>query len=375
MKKILKNLEISGKKIIYYILKLFFSQKSKLINIIPKKIENILFVRIDERIGDVILLEPVIRLLREHYTNINIDLLISEKSVKAANLFSGYNTIHKYNKKWFFKAIWKIFKLFRIINTTKYDIVIDACHWHEPSLSSGIISSLCNGKILIGHEGKNANLFYNIGVSLENYPNYEVTRKMSLLEPLKIKTKNYIPFLNKVDDKNVKNKIDSYFKSSNLKYIGIYPAGRKKANRWNLKEYSKLINYILQNYNNVYFTILWGPNEYEVAEELLNSTIQLLSGSKNFNKIENINNVINIAPETNLIELLEYMRKLNLIVGNDTGPMHIAVATGCNTLTIFTDTDMKRWSHPGKNNYAINVCGLSYNDIASSIENYVSRIL
>ena len=45
--------------------------------------------------------------------------------------------------------------------------------------------------------------------------------------------------------------------------------------------------------------------------------------------------------KTNLIELKSLISKLNLFIGNDSGPAHIAAGLGIDTISIFGSTDIK----------------------------------
>jgi len=51
------------------------------------------------------------------------------------------------------------------------------------------------------------------------------------------------------------------------------------------------------------------------------------------------------APPTDLDELAELMRQAQLVVCNNTGPMHLAVAVGTPTLAFFLHMEVERWGH------------------------------
>ncbi|GAC1518778.1 MAG: hypothetical protein NVS2B9_22180 [Myxococcales bacterium] len=54
-----------------------------------------------------------------------------------------------------------------------------------------------------------------------------------------------------------------------------------------------------------------------------------------------------LAPPTDLSGLAALFREAALVVANDTGPMHLAVACGARVLAIGLSSDAERWSHPG----------------------------
>jgi len=52
------------------------------------------------------------------------------------------------------------------------------------------------------------------------------------------------------------------------------------------------------------------------------------------------------APATGVSELAGLLRCLDLVVTNDTGPMHLSVAVGTPTVCLFASGDPRRWGHP-----------------------------
>ena len=61
------------------------------------------------------------------------------------------------------------------------------------------------------------------------------------------------------------------------------------------------------------------------------------------------NSALNIAGATNLLESVAVMEKCNVIVANDSGPMHLAAASGTKTVGIFGSTNPARTAPLGRN--------------------------
>jgi lipopolysaccharide heptosyltransferase I len=70
----------------------------------------------------------------------------------------------------------------------------------------------------------------------------------------------------------------------------------------------------------------WGPSERERAEEIIE-----LGGAG-----------VHLAPPTNLIELTALLGSAAVVVGGDTGPVHLAASLGVPTLAVFLTTDPER---------------------------------
>src|SRR5207245_8632578 len=75
--------------------------------------------------------------------------------------------------------------------------------------------------------------------------------------------------------------------------------------------------------------IVWRPGEEELAVAIAAETGAI------------------VAPKTDLDQLAHIFRRAAVVVTNDTGPMHLAVACGAPTVGLFLDEAGLRWAHPG----------------------------
>jgi len=72
--------------------------------------------------------------------------------------------------------------------------------------------------------------------------------------------------------------------------------------------------------------LAWGPGERDRAE-----TVAAAAGSG-----------VRVAPPTNLDELVTLLAGARLVIGGDTGPVHLAASLGVPTLGVYTVTDWRR---------------------------------
>ena len=117
--------------------------------------------------------------------------------------------------------------------------------------------------------------------------------------------------------------------------IGIHPGGSSFDKRWPEKQYAELADRLARHYN---------------------ATILLLRGPEEAALVRNIqgamqSDAITYAPET-IRELGAMLSRCDLVVCNDSGPMHLAAALGVPTVAIFGPTDHVAW-HPLSANAAI----------------------
>lgn len=112
-------------------------------------------------------------------------------------------------------------------------------------------------------------------------------------------------------------------KKFSQKVVGINPgAAYGSAKRWYPKEFAKVANEL-----DAKILIFGGEGEEELAKE-----IEKHLKTKNYE---------NLCGKLTIKELCEYIGGLNLLITNDSGPMHIAAAYGVNIIAIFGPTNYK----------------------------------
>ena len=72
--------------------------------------------------------------------------------------------------------------------------------------------------------------------------------------------------------------------------------------------------------------VLWGPGEEQLAQNVVTAA----------------NGVAAISPKTTVADLVSLLKAAALMISGDTGPMHIAAASGTPIIGIFGPTDPQR---------------------------------
>ena len=70
-------------------------------------------------------------------------------------------------------------------------------------------------------------------------------------------------------------------------------------------------------------------------------------------KCKHMNSVMNLGGKTSLKQLFALVKRFNLFISNDTGPMHIAAAQGVPTIGLFGPNLPARFAPFGKGNIAL----------------------
>lgn len=107
--------------------------------------------------------------------------------------------------------------------------------------------------------------------------------------------------------------------------ITLLPSTGGDGKRWSLAAFAELSRLLRSNGHPV--AVAWGPEEEGLARTL----------------VENGGHGVVLAPPTTLPQLACYLAGSAMVVGGDTGPVHLAASLGTPTVAVFVTTD------PGRN--------------------------
>jgi heptosyltransferase-3 len=297
-----------------------------------EKIKKILVIK-PAALGDVLLAAPVAENLRMNFPDAEINFLTQKfcKEVLTGNPF--ITRILTYNLS--LDGGWFIIKNIR---KQKYDLIIDL--FGNPR--TALITFLSGAKYKVGYKFRQRKYAYNIKLDSRGGEVHNAEFNLDSLRALGLDVKSYTPkfYINNVHAEFA----DKFFTDNRLNdstVIGINPCGSWPTKVWYIDKFAELINKLGSKYK---FLIFWGyEDELKHAQELKDKT-----GG----------NVI-LIPGVNVKYMGALIKKCNVFLTNDTGPMHIASALGVNTAAIFGPTNSHLQGPLNKNSVIIKNEGLS----------------
>lgn len=288
--------------------KLFYSRKDV-------SIKNILIIQL-WGIGESILTSPAISTLRKKFPKSNIEILLTERNKEVYFKNKDINKIISIKLNPF-----SIIK-FSIKNYKKYDLVIDM----EEYLNISSIISFFIGKKRIGYSHNIRSILYTGTIKYNDKQHCSQTFA-DLLKPLDINFKvnrliklNYSSNDKKiVDSLLLKNKINK-----NNFIVGIVPGAAEsaKSRMWPKENFVELSNNLIKKNKKIKIIFIGNNEEKSLIDDIIN-------------KIKEKNKTINLAGRITLKQLFYLAEKCNLLISNDTGPMHIAAAQDVKTIGLF----------------------------------------
>ncbi len=276
-------------------------------------------------LGDIIHAMVGLQFIKKTNPDIEIDWIVEAKFSEILRHNPDLSQVLTVNLQSIKQSKLKIFNEYRRIKRyaeNYYDLVIDA----QSLIKSSLVAKLLGGKVF-GFDGVSsresfAAFFYDQTVACSYAKNtidrnaFILTKQFDLeVSPEQILAKK--PFL---FYKNENTKIFDYFHSTKKNVIFVIGSS------WESKNYPK--QKFLQIAQNLHVNCLaiWG-NEQEQKNALW-----LESQAKN----------ISAMPKMDLNSLKAAIAKSDLVIGNDTGPTHMAWALNKPSVTIFGPTPVSR---------------------------------
>lgn len=292
------------------------------------KVKKILVIKFGG-IGDLLLTTPVFPNLREQFPDAKIYILTLRKArdilIDNPYLERVFTYDPQEDKSWC---------LIKNIHDQSYDLVIDL--FCNPR--TALITFLSRAKYRFGFDFRGRSYAYNIkmkgrGGEVHNIDfNLDALRKMEI----PIHSKQMLLPLNVVH----REFADDFIRSKNINskpIIGISLTGGWEAKRYKKNDYIELIRMILQVHD-ANIILLWGTDDEKKEALEIHSAF-----------MENTF----IIPSSPLKYLGAIIERCDIIIGNDSGPLHMAVATGVPTLGIYGPTNPLLQGPYGEKNLSI----------------------
>ena len=302
-------------------------------------------------IGDMILTIPFLRNLRYAYPDAQIDMLVAPNSGEVIencpyiNNFIYFDTTrkHKYEKgKGEKKSFWYYVKKLR---KEKYD----KAYVLKRSLSSALLCFFAGIKERVGYDTENRGFLLTKRLKYDDKKHESLCFLDALVaDGITIKD-TYLE--NWIKEEN-RNKVLELFEKNNIKrktaVVNVTATNEGKI--WDINNFARIIEY-LANEQETQVIYIGAPSDRNIYENI---------PFKEELKIK----PVNLCGEVTIKDSLALLKEVDLMIGNDSGNLHMAASVGTSVIGLYGPMPFEKWKALGENNILLKTdlacmpCGL-----------------
>jgi lipopolysaccharide heptosyltransferase II len=310
---------------------------SKLETLNPKpqipNYKRILIVRTD-RIGDVLLSTPVIRVLREAYPQAYIAMMVSPYAKEIVEGNPYVDDVIIYDKEAKHKSWGRSIRFARNLKKKRFDLSLIL----HPTNRVHLVTYFAGIPRRIGYDRKLGFLLTDkvkhtkhLGEKHESEYNLDLVRLLGI-EPLD--NALYMP-LKQYSERWAEDLFLGQGIKETDKLLAIHPGASCPSKIWPNERFALVADRLIEKYG-FKILVVSGPKDISLAQSL----------------IKNMRHpAINIAGKTSLSQLASILKRCRLFISNDSGPVHVACAVGTPVISIFGRSQKglspKRWGPVG----------------------------
>jgi ADP-heptose:LPS heptosyltransferase len=264
--------------------------------------------------GSIIQATPLLKTLRNRYPNAEIIFVTSVENEKIVSKITCINGTYILNDRSFFNLIGSSFSLIRRLIKFRADVYIDLEIY---SNFSSIITTLSIAKERFGYYLRENR--YRLGM-------YTHMMYFNTKAPI---SQTYLQFARLLSIDSVDDKLYEIEKNNSIQvefdnYIVINPnaSDLRYERRWPAENFIALSKKIAETRPELKQIYIGGPSESEYVKAI---TEQLTDKPQ----------IIDLSGKTSIDELIEILRKTQLLITNDTGPMHLASCLNSSVIALF----------------------------------------
>lgn len=284
-----------------------------------------IFILKPSSLGDVVQALPVLRLLKLHLPTSEIYWWLDSNLIPLLEGDPDLAGIIPFERgKWGTPRRWlEVWRSVQSMRDHHFEWVIDL----QSLLRSGVVAWLANGARTVGLDDarEGARGFYDVIVPRRSYHTHAVDWYLDALPALGVPVHWNFEWL--PQRPQVAAAIRQKWSIEPGRWIGLQPGARWDNKRWPVEHFVDVVGHLVKSCPAARFAILGGP-----ADQALGASIAQVAPTR----------CVDLTGRTTLPEMIEWVRQCELMVTNDTGPMHVAAALGKPAVALFGPTEPRR---------------------------------
>ncbi len=271
-------------------------------------------------LGDIIHAIPVLRLLRMKFPQAYLAWFIHEKWADIIKGHPDLDEIIAWSFQWS-----QLLGLFKVFREKKFDLAVDL----QGLFRSGVISYLSGAPVRVGFKNgrEGSSLFYTHKVSVPHHPIHAVDRYLLAAKVLGAVPSDpvcTIP-ISPLDEQFVEDLLRESGLLPSQHFVALNPTARWWTKRWPIDRFAQLTDHVQDS----------------------GMSVVVIGGEEDIPEIQRMQSLMRthpviVAGKTSLKQLAVLLSRAKLLITNDSGPMHLAVAVGTPVVALFGPTDPVR---------------------------------
>ncbi|MFB0528155.1 MAG: lipopolysaccharide heptosyltransferase II [bacterium] len=285
-------------------------------------------------IGDSLFMTPALSALRKGFPNYHISLLINPW---VREIFDGNPDVDEiiiYDERSEEKTLKEKIRFIRSLRNRNFDLGIVM---QPRSYKAALFVYLSKIPERIGYSHSLRNLLLTRIVKPPKVSVHDIDRFLNIVLSLGVEPTRKEPYLPLSPEAN--DWADRFLEERGVNkgelLIGINPGAFKQSKRWPESRYAELSDIIIKELG-AKVIIFQGPGE----DKIVGKVVSLMREKA-------------IIAKTGIKELAALSRRCKLFVGNDTGPIHVAAASGTPVIALFGPADPQRSRPWGRDHIVI----------------------
>ncbi len=277
-------------------------------------------------LGDVIMSTPLIRALREVFSSSEIDVLTIPETSIIFKECPYITNVLVFDKKKSWRKIVFFLELVFVLRKRNYDLAISI----QGSLTSSLLMVLGGIPTRVGFARQKL-----VTISVTHEKGLHIReRYISLVKPF---SNNNFDLQTEIfwsnDEQHKAQQIIQSFREKGRFLVGVAPGSVWNTKRW-LKEYFVMLLSRLE-LKNIQVVLIGGSEDRFLCEEIIEK-----SKAK----------ALNLAGRLSVLESAAVIQQLDLMITNDSAPLHIANAVQTDVIAIFGPTVRRFGCYPYRAN-------------------------
>jgi lipopolysaccharide heptosyltransferase II len=319
IKSAIKKIYLATREIALRTLSPLFFQKK--FTHVPDNIGNILFIRVD-RVGDMVLSTPAYKAIKTAFPQVRLTVMASMVNAPILKNNPYVDEIIVYDR---FASLTEKVRLLKGLRARHFDLAIDPFDDHE--LETAWMAWMSGSTNRIGYAAFGREVFLNASIQKRDEKKHFVDVTLDLMKAIGVSSDNKLPVI--YLDEDEQSWATQWINEKGLQskmLIAVHPGAYYETQRWPQDYYADLIR-LIRECTEAKVIIFGGPRDASLIEDIL----------------ANVKNPVCISIQEDIRKFFAVLSFCRLLVCNNSGPLHCAIALNIPTISFMGPTIKERW--------------------------------